>query len=102
MARSRRAGSRQGVISEALRASLRGEADTLRAISEPSERVRSVNDFYAQLDFELEQFASVRLEAVGELRSAGWSYERISAATGLSKARVAQLARNAQAGGRRA
>jgi hypothetical protein len=72
---------------------LAAEADALRANDGPLERIQAVNDFYAQLDFELEQIAAVRLEAIKELRREGWSYDQLAQATGLSKTRVAQLAR---------
>jgi hypothetical protein len=39
----------------------------------------------------LERIAAVRLTAVRRLRDDGWSYDRIAAATGLSKGRVQQL-----------
>jgi hypothetical protein len=97
----RRAGSRPGVVSDELKARLTAEAIDLVAVQDPVARIRAVNDFYAQLEFELDQFAAARLEAVSELRALGWSYDRISLATGLSKARVAQLSRAAKVGGRR-
>ena len=53
--------------------------------------MRAVGDAFAALDGELERFAKVRLAAIAALRADGWSYDRIAAATGLSKARVAQL-----------
>ena len=53
--------------------------------------VRAVGDTFAALDSELERIAAVRLDAVRRLRGEGWSYDRIAAATGLSKGRVAQL-----------
>ena len=72
------------------------EAHALGAVVDPADRVRAVNDFFAQLDAELEQFADVRFEAVTQLRAEGLSYDRIAEATGLSKARVAQLVRAAR------
>lgn len=55
--------------------------------------VRAVNDFFAQLDFELEAVADVRQDAVRQLRQQGWTLERIAEATGLSVSRVGQISR---------
>lgn len=71
------------------------------AVADPSERVRAVNDFFAQIDAEMEPFAQVRLEAVAELRAEGLSYDRLAEATGMSKARAAQLSQMARDGARR-
>jgi hypothetical protein len=91
--RRRRDGSRPGSLSAVLERALTREAESLASIAEPIDRVQAANDFYAQLDYELEKVAKVRLEAIRELRATGWSYNRIAEATGLSKERVAQLAR---------
>lgn len=53
------------------------EAIGVASLADPAGQIRAVNDFYAQLDFELEQIAAVRLNAVRELRAAGLSYSRI-------------------------
>lgn len=58
------------------------EATTLASIAEASHQVKAVNDFYAQLDFEFEQVAQVRFDALRELRGAGWSYLRIAGRLG--------------------
>ena len=76
------------------------EAIGVASLADPAGQIRAVNDFYAQLDFELEQIAGVRLNAVRELRAAGLSYSRIVEATGLSKERIAQLCRAAGVAGR--
>lgn len=98
--RHRRTGARDGRISAELQRALLAEVHDLGQIVDPAERVRAVNDFFAQLDAEMEPFAEVRLEAVSELRALGLSYDRLAAETGMSKARAAQLARMARAGGR--
>lgn len=77
-------------VAEALRA----EAQRLEDVQDPLGTVRAVGDFFAAIDHELERIAEVRLRAVGVLREQGWSYDRIAAATGLSKGRVAQLVRD--------
>ena len=79
------------MISVDLQTALMKESRDLGALVDAVARVQAVNDFFAQLDLELEQFADVRLEAISELRAQGWSYDRIAEATNLSKARVAQL-----------
>ena len=99
--RPRRAGSRPGRLSARLAAALAAEAKALGAHADPLKRIEAVNDFYAQLDFELEQIANIRLQAIQELRREGWSYDRLAAATTLSKARVAQLAQGVRGRRRR-
>lgn len=99
--RRRRAGYRDAELSKAMRQALNAEIHELAGTEGALERIRLVGDFYAALDAELERIAQVRLEAVRELRTQGWSYARIAAATGLSSGRVAQLAREAKSGGRR-
>lgn len=93
--RHNRAGAREGVLSPALLAALLAESRSLGGVVDAVERIKAVNDFFAQLDLELEPFGDTRLEAVSELRAQGWSYDRISEETGLSKARVAQLVKAA-------
>jgi DNA-directed RNA polymerase specialized sigma24 family protein len=98
--RSRRAGSREGALSERLRAALEAEGSRLAKVEDPVEAIRAVGDFNAQLDLELEFIVDVRRHAVRALREDGWTYQRIAEATGLSEARVAQLARSSGVGGR--
>jgi DNA-directed RNA polymerase specialized sigma24 family protein len=98
--RRSRSGARPGVLSAELRSALRAEAERLSAPSDATAVVRAVGDFYAELDRELERIAAVRIAAIRRLRAEGWTYEQIADATGLSKARVAQLARAGQVGGR--
>ena len=66
-------------------------------LDEPLVVIAAVGDVFAALDDALEQLALPRLRAVADLRRQGWSYDRIAAATNLSKGRVAQLAREARA-----
>lgn len=79
---------------------LDAEVARLTSLTEPADRVRAVGDFFAALDAELEKVAAVRLRAIAELRSQGMTYQRIADVTDLSYPRVAQLARDANAGGR--
>ena len=89
-------------MSAELEAAIEREATSLASLAEPLDQVRAVNEFFAQLDFELEKVTQVRFDAIRELRAAGWSYNRIAAEAGISKQRVAQIARAAGMGGERA
>jgi len=93
--RQLRKGARRGALSPGAREALRDEAKRIAALKDPIAIVKAVGDAFAALDAELKRFANVRLSAIGALREAGWSYDRIAAATGLSKERVAQLSREA-------
>ncbi|GAB3439022.1 hypothetical protein GCM10027517_11950 [Phycicoccus ginsengisoli] len=66
-------------------------------LEDPLAVIAAVGDVFASLDDALAEVAMPRLRAVAELRRQGWSYDRIAAATQLSKGRVAQLAREARA-----
>lgn len=83
-----------------LRDAIQEEARRLGGLDDAADAVRTVGDLFAQLDFELEVLAEVRLHAVQRLRRDGWTYARIAEATGLSEPRVAQLARAGGVGGR--
>lgn len=58
--------------------------------------ISAVGNTFAALDDALAQIALPRLRAIAQLRSQGWSYDRIASATSLSKPRVQQLARDAR------
>ena len=92
--RQRRAGARRGSLSPELRDALRTEATRLGELEDPVRAARAVGDLFAAIDRELDRVAAVRLRAVRQLRRSGWSYDRIAEATGLSKGRVAQLAKD--------
>jgi DNA-directed RNA polymerase specialized sigma24 family protein len=77
---------------------LAAERARVRAITDPGLRSRLVGELFAVLEDEIEELSRIRIEAVVELRRAGWSYQRIGLAAGLSKSRVAQLARQAGQG----
>jgi hypothetical protein len=97
--RRRRAGYRPGHLSEVLRAVISEEAarlGELKAAEDPATTIEAVGDVFAALDDELAALVLPRLRAVAALRRQGWSYDRIVAATSLSKSRVAQLAREAR------
>jgi len=99
--RARRKGARAGSLTPAVRQALRDEAKRIARLDDPITVVKAIGDAFAAVDAELERFARVRLGAVNELRRAGWSYDRIATATGLSKERVAQLSREATRRGAR-
>lgn len=97
--RQRRAGYRPGNLSEELRAAIAHEAarlDEVEAVEDPVTTVNAVGDAYAALENELLVLGEPRLRAIAALRRQGWSYDRITLATELSKTRVAQLVREAQ------
>jgi len=75
---------------------MRAESRRLADLRDPVTVITAVGDTFAALDAELERIARVRLAAVRRLRTDGWSYDRIAAATGLSKGRVAQLSKDVQ------
>lgn len=93
--RRRRAGYRPGKISPELQEAIRAEAAQLAALGDPLKVIEAVGDTFASLDDALAELAAPRLAAIAELRRQGWSYDRITEATTLSKGRVAQLAREA-------
>lgn len=94
--RRRRAGYRPGQLSPELRAAISAEAAAQGELAEPFAVIEAVGDTFAALDDALAEIALPRLRAIAQLRRDGWSYDRIAAATKLSKGRVAQLAREAR------
>jgi hypothetical protein len=93
-----RAGARRGKLSPTVRQALQAEAAAIAAIEDPLQRITAIGDAFAGFDSELARMAKVRLTAVRELRDQGWSYDRLAAATGLSKGRIAQLCRDPRGG----
>lgn len=95
--RRRRTGYRPGEqLPDELAAAIAAHAETLAAIHDPLATIEAVGATWAALDDALAVISLPRLRAVARLRSEGWSYDRIAAATSLSKPRVAQLAREAR------
>lgn len=72
----------------------------MRLAGDASAVVRAVNEFFGQLDFELEPVAALRREAVLTLRRRGWTLQQISEETGLSVSRVGQISRRGGITGR--
>ncbi|MEZ0579294.1 hypothetical protein [Nocardioides sp. MH1] len=64
-------------------------------VDDPLAVVAAVGDAFAALDDALEEIAVPRLRAIARLRAEGWTYERLAQVSGLSKGRIAQLAREA-------
>lgn len=95
-----RAGYRAGAMSDDLRFAIAAEVQRLSTLGDPVEQARAVGDLFAAIDVELEQVAAVRLEAVREMRAQKLTYAQIAERTGITEARVAQLAREVRAGGR--
>ncbi|GAB3868898.1 hypothetical protein GCM10028801_45490 [Nocardioides maradonensis] len=71
------------------------EIRVLKGLGDPVARIRTATVLLGQIEAFREEVAKVRLAAVAELRAAGWSYNRIARAAGLSKSRIAQLSRAA-------
>lgn len=90
-------GSRHRVVDVARRCVPQGGAGA----QDPVEVIVDVGRSFAELELARGRLAARRLRAVADLRAAGWSYTEISNATGLSRARVAQLSRAAGALGTR-
>lgn len=78
-----------------MREAVAAEVTRVRAIEDPLKTVQEVGETFAAVDEALADLLLLRLRAISELREEGWSYDRIAAETGLSKPRVAQLAREA-------
>lgn len=70
----RRAGSRRGALSDDFRSALDAKVQRLQGLETPLEQVTAVGDFCAELDYELERVAKVRLDAFKQLRREGWTY----------------------------
>jgi DNA-directed RNA polymerase specialized sigma24 family protein len=95
--RRRRAGYRPGQqLSPELQGAIANEVAKLDAIGDDLEVIQAVGNAMSAWDDALEELGEPRLRAIGRLRALGWSYDRIAEATELSKARVAQLAREAR------
>lgn len=94
--RTLRSGYRPGQLSEELKAAIKNETEHLESIGDELELIEAVGNTFAALDDALEELALPRLKAIAELRRQGWSYDRLAAATPLSKGRIGQLAREAR------
>lgn len=82
-----------GQVDSLLAEALRRECERLAELVDPVQRARAISELFATLDNELPALARIRVDAVVELRENKWSYMQIAILTGLSKTRVAQLAR---------
>lgn len=95
--RRRRAGYRPGQqLSAELQQAIANEVARLSAIDGDLDVIDATADTLAAWDDAFEVLGEPRLRAVGRLRALGWSYDRIAEESSLSKARVAQLAREAR------
>lgn len=83
-------------MSKRLRDALREEVAALARIEDPAAAASAVGDVFAALDSELERLASVRARAIRAMSQAGFSYDKIAEATGLSKMRVSQIIRDSR------
>lgn len=78
----------------AARRALSGAAAQFEDLEDPVARISAVSAVLAAVEEVLAVLAQLRIVAVHQLRADGWSLDRIARATGLSKARVAQIARD--------
>ena len=74
-----------------MRVAIDEEVASVAAIEGAIARIDDASDVLAAVDEAMGAVRAVRLAAVTELREAGWSYDRIAAASSLSKSRVKQL-----------
>lgn len=86
-----------GVLSPNLLIALDEQAHRAASATDPATLVRAVGLVLAAMDDELRRFTALRAAALATLRKDGASYDGIASATGLSKARVAQLSRSISA-----
>lgn len=89
--RRRRTGYRPGALSDELRTAIAAEAQQLAQIETLVGRIDGVADVIAAVEGALDGVRAVRLDAIAQLRRAGWSYDRIAAVSSMSKSRVKQL-----------
>lgn len=94
--RLERSGYRPGAISEDLRQAIAAEAASARAVEGLIARIDATSDAIAAIEDAVDEIREVRLSALVALRGDGWSYDRIAAASTLSKSRVRQLAHEAR------
>lgn len=94
--RRRRAGYRPGDLSQQLRDAIAAEAELLSQVETDLAMVDAVSETLAAVEEELDAVRMLRWEAIASLRAQGWSYDRMAAATSLSKTRVRQLAAEAR------
>ena len=94
--RRRRAGYQPGELSEQMQEAISAEAARLDALVDDLETIRATGQVFNALEDAILEIGEPRLRAIARLRADGWSYDRLVAATGLSKTRVAQLVREAR------
>ena len=75
-----------------LQAALRDVDDLRRRVKDPLVRAQNANALLAEHQAVVNQLASVRREAVRELRAARWSFSEIGEALGVSKSMAAKIA----------
>ena len=78
----------------------RGEegVEHLRGTRDPWERVSLATELLTLVNEEQRAISLIRDETIGELRDAGSSYGDIAKATGLTRARIAQIVRRMATG----
>lgn len=87
---------RSSPADRAVRDAVREACASTSRLQDPLAQISAASVLMAALEEETVQLAQLRIAAVLELRRSGWSLGRIADATGLSKARIAQIARDAR------
>jgi hypothetical protein len=72
------------------------DAAALDGVEGDVETIRATGEWFNALEDAILVIGEPRLRAIGRLRGLGWSYDRFTAATGLSKTRVAELSKLAR------
>src|SRR5207245_5053255 len=67
------------------------DIEQLKAIEDPAARARRAGDLLGAHQGYVNQLASIRREAIAELRASGLSYAQVGEALGVSRGRIAQL-----------
>ena len=75
---------------------LDAEAASLAEVDGDATTIDAVSEAIAAIDEHLDVVRQLRWDAIVSLRDEGWSYDRIAAATSLSKTRLRQLAGEAR------
>jgi DNA-directed RNA polymerase specialized sigma24 family protein len=99
--RRRRAGYQPGELSAQMRDAISAEAARLDGLGDDLETIKATGQAFNALEDAILEMGEPRLRAIARLRGQGWSYNKLVAATGLSKTRVAQLVGEARARGLR-
>ena len=62
-------------------------------MNNPEEIAKDATNALARLEEQIAEQSTIRRQAVHELRAQGWTYDRIAALLGVTKARAQQLSK---------